>query len=164
MKLRETQLRKLIIEAIDDISEEEFEPEEEYEPLGSSAEAHLGELLKAGDIAQVEALASAVAGPEAFSKLVRTTLARNEVLENKLTDEILHHIENMVMDIYEKGLNSMGITLNDHEDLTSMEDTGITEDEQNDIYMELVFGVKQNIINAIENAIVQTANSIAGVN
>ena len=66
------------------------------------------------------------------------------------------------MEIFEKGLNSMGMTLTYHEDLLMTDEAGITEQEEHDIHMELVLGVRQNILNAVENAIVQTLVAIAG--
>lgn len=158
MKITKAQLRKLILEAAHDDEEES----EEYEPLSREAEDKLSKLLNPDHVGQAASLATTIAGPDAFSKLVKTTLGRNEVLENRLTDNMFHDIENIVMDMFNRGLNSMQITISNQEDLLSIEDSGITEDEEHDIYMELISGVRQNIRIGIENAIVQTLVAMTG--
>ena len=159
MKITKEQLRKLILEAAHD---DEGVSEEEYEPLSRDQEDKLSKLLNPDHIGQAASLATTIAGPDAFSKLVKTTLERNEVLENRLTDNMFHDIENIVMDIFNRGLNSVQITISNQEGLLNMEDTGITEDEEHDIYMELISGVRQNIRIGIENAIVQTLVAMTG--
>ena len=111
---------------------------------------------------QAQSLASTIGGPGAFSRLVRTTLGRNQALENLHTDNMMQDVDNIVMEIFEKGLNSMGMTLSYQEGLLMTDEAGITEQEENDIHMELVYSVRQNILSAVENAIVQTLVAITG--
>jgi hypothetical protein len=158
MKVTKAQLRKLILESAHDDEEES----EEYEPLSREAEDKISKFLNPEGMRQAQSLASTVGGPGAFSRLVRTTLERNEVFENLHTENMMQDVDNIVMEIFEKGLNSMGMTLIYHEDLLMTDKAGITEQEENDIHMELVLGVRKNILNAVENAIVQTLVAIAG--
>jgi hypothetical protein len=158
MKITKAQLRKLILEAAHDDEEES----EEYEPLSREDEDKISKFLNPEGIGQAQSLASTISGPGAFSRLVRTTLGRNQALENLHTDNMMQDVDNIVMEIFEKGLNSMGMTLTYHEDLLMTDEAGITEQEEHDIHMELVLGVRQNILNAVENAIVQTLVAIAG--
>jgi len=158
MKVTKAQLRKLILEAAHDDEEES----EEYEPLSREDEDKISKFLNPEGMGQAQSLASTIAGPDAFAKLVRTTLGRNQTLENQYTDSMMQDVENIVMEIFEKGLNSMGLTLSYQEGLLATDESGITEQEENDIHMELVFGVKQNILSAVENAIVQTLVAMTG--
>ena len=160
MKVTKAQLRKLILEAAhDDDDDEELE---EYEPLSKEDEDKIIKFLNPEGIGQAQSLASTIGGPGAFSRLVRTTLGRNKTLENQYTDSMMQAIENIVMELFEKGLNDMGLTISYQEGLLATDESGITEQEENDIHMELVFGVKQNILIAVQDAIVQTLVAIAG--
>ena len=158
MKVTKAQLRKLILEATHD---DEEEPEQ-YEPLSREAEDDISKFLNPEGMGQAQSLASTIAGPGAFAKLVRTTLGRNQTLGNQFTDSMMEDVENIVMEIFEKGLNSMGLTISYQEGLLATDESGITEQEENDIYTELVLGVRQNILSAVENAIVQMLVAMTG--
>jgi hypothetical protein len=158
MKITKRQLRRLILEAAHDDDEES----EEYEPLSREDEDKISKFLNPEGLGQAQSLASTIAGPGAFDKLIRTSLRRNEVLENQYTDNMMQDVQNIVMEIFEKGLNSMGMTLSYQKGLLMTDEAGITEQEENDIHMQLVYDVRQNILNAVENAIVQTLVAITG--
>ena len=158
MKITKRQLRRLILEAAHDDDEDS----EEYEPLSREAEDKISKFLNPEGMRQAQSLASTVGGPGAFEKLIRTSLRRNEVLDNQYTDNMMQDVQNIVMEIFEKGLNSMGMTLSYQEGLLMTDEAGITEQEENDIHMQLVYDVRQNILNAVENAIVQTLVAMTG--
>jgi hypothetical protein len=158
IKITKSQLRKLILEADHDDEEES----EEYDPLSREDEDKISKFLNPEGMGQAQSLASTIGGPGAFSRLVRTTLERNETFLDTYTGNMMQDVDNIVMEIFEKGLNSMGMTLSYQEGMLMTDEAGITEQEENDIHMELVLGVRKNILNAVENAIVQTLVAIAG--
>ena len=158
MKVTKAQLRKLILEAAHDDEEES----EEYEPLSREAEDKISKFLNPEGMGQAQSLASTIGGPGAFSRLVRTTLERNETFLDTYTENMMMDVDNIVMELFEKGLNSMGMTLTYQEGMLMTDQAGITEQEENDIHMELVLGVRQNILKAVQDAIVQTLVAITG--
>jgi len=162
MKLTKKELNSLIAEMIqggkpppsgmlgtrlDTLSPEDLEASENKNKIIN--------LMMSGDSASISSAAvlSDAIGID-FTNLVKSAVRQNQAIENLNTDNTLADVDEVIREIMIRALRTFNINMMDVEE-------EISEETLSDIDMEMVLGIKQNILNAIERAVVQTILAIA---
>ena len=159
MKLTGKQLRSLINESLDYLS-----PEDKREADRKST--NLNRLLSgdSSEISPVAELALALGGD--FSKTVRDAIKQSQAIDNLKTNNELAVIDEIIRMIGYRALSKFGLAKFNPQ-YGYFEISPELEEQQFHLLLnkskEMVYGTKQNILNAIENAVVQTIVAFAEV-